>query len=63
MHFIKSKKWNLEEAVMNWNDKYEKELEEFIEEKVIPIVNKVEAQLLKHEDELLELKKEFELNE
>ena len=63
VHFIKSIPWKLENAVMNWDDGYKNKLDNFIEKEVEPIVNKVEAQLLKYEDELLELKKEMELNE
>jgi hypothetical protein len=62
-HFTEVRDWKLEEIMMNWNDgnnDYDDKLEKFLNEKVEPIVEKVEAHLLKHKDELLKLKQEFE---
>lgn len=58
VHFSKSIPWNLENAVMNWNEEYDKKLDDFLD-KIATIVEKVEAQFLKYEDELKALKAEF----
>jgi hypothetical protein len=58
VHFRKSITWNVENAVMNWNEDYDKKLDDFID-RISPIVGKVEAQFLKYEDELKALKAEF----
>jgi hypothetical protein len=42
----------------DWNENAEKKLDHFLKD-IEPIVNKVEAQFLKYEDELKELKEEY----
>ena len=64
-HFSKNINWKVEEVMMNWDGEtknYEEKLNKFLND-IEQTVNKVEAQLLRYDDELLELKKEFELNE
>lgn len=54
-HFGAVLNWNLDVIMLEWNDKIERRLDQFIED-IKPIVAKVEVQLLKHEEELIQLK-------
>lgn len=55
VHFHETMNWNLEKIMLDWNEKHEKRLDNFIED-IKPLVARIEAELLKHKDELLELK-------
>ena len=57
-HFNDVLSWNLEKVMDDWNENAEKKLDHFLKD-IEPIVNKVEAQFLKYEDELKELKEEY----
>ncbi|KYG72655.1 PDDEXK-like family protein [Roseivirga spongicola] len=58
-HFKTSLKWPLEEKMEKWDEDSEKEVEAFLD-KITPIVNKVEAKMLEHRDELIKLKEGIE---
>lgn len=54
-HFKDSMKWPLEKNMEKWDVKKEEQLNAFLD-KITPIVEKIEAKMLEHKDELLRLK-------
>ncbi|MDN3205936.1 PD-(D/E)XK nuclease family protein [Algoriphagus sediminis] len=58
-HFKDSVKWPLEKNMENWNEKKADQVRAFLD-KITPIVEKVEAKMLEHKDELLRLKEGIE---
>jgi hypothetical protein len=58
-HFKDSMKWPLEKSIEKWDEKKVGQINAFLDQ-ITPIIEKVEAKMLEHKDELLKLKEGIE---